>query len=59
MNEGEIISIQSHTIGSIGQLVKDSDDFDKEEKARFFDEIKRIYKGYIGQLNKLLFRKEE
>ena len=51
METGEIISIQSHTIGSIGQVLKDI-----KEKEKAFDEIERIYKGYITQLNKLLFR---
>jgi hypothetical protein len=57
MNDGEIISLQSHTIGSIGQIFKDM----KVEgvcynKQLALEEIERIYKGYITRLNELLNR---
>lgn len=53
MNDGEIISLQSHTLGSIGQALKHKDDSKLTGEER---EVKRIYNGYINQLNKLLDR---
>lgn len=51
MNDAEMISLQSHTIGSIGEVIKLNHD-----KTISFDEIDRIYKGYIKRLNELLMR---
>ena len=45
------ISLQAHTLGSIGQVLKDLTD---EKAIRI--EIKRIYDGYIERLNQLLLQ---
>jgi hypothetical protein len=51
----EIISLQSHTLGSIGQIVKDAsllrDSYSKDDA---FDEIKRIYDGYVTKIKELI-----
>ena len=53
-NNGELISLMSHTLGSIGQVVKDisslRNNYTKEEG---FDEVKRIYDGYVVAISKI------
>ena len=51
--DGQLISLASHTIGSIGQVLKDygigcSNPNVEYEKA--VKEIDRIYRGYIKQI---------
>ena len=45
--DGQLLSIMSHTIGSIGQVFKDAKltPYDKQ-----LEEIERIYLGYIKQI---------
>lgn len=47
VTQGQLIALMSHTLGSIGQVLKnkDEDTLTVEEK-----EILRIYRGYIKQI---------
>ena len=55
MSETHIISLMSHTLGSIGQIVKDASTLKKNyTKEEAHDEIKRIYDGYIVAIKKLI-----
>lgn len=53
MNAEEIISLQSHTIGSIGQVIKCMELANNLSKEKALDEIERIYKGYISRITQL------
>ena len=47
-NECELISLMAHTLGSIGQIVKDASTLQgKYSEEEGYREIKRIYDGYI------------
>ena len=47
-SDGKIISLMAHTLGSIGQIVKDASTLkDSYSKEQAHDEIKRIYDGYV------------
>lgn len=49
-----IISLQSHTLGSIGQIVKDESLLKhKYSKEEAYDEILRIYKGYVSAIKNI------
>lgn len=51
----ELVSLQSHTIGSIGQIVKDASTLRQHyTKEQAFDEIKRIYDGYVAKIKDLI-----
>lgn len=53
--DGELISLMAHTIGSIGQIVKENSTLsDKYTKEEAFEEIKRIYNGYIEKIIKII-----
>lgn len=55
MSESHIISLMSHTLGSIGQIVKDASTLkEKYTKEEAHDEIKRIYDGYVAAIRKLI-----
>jgi len=45
--DGQLIAIMSHTIGSIGQIIKN----EKYTNDEAVEEIKRIYRGYISQIS--------
>lgn len=57
-SDGQLIGIMSHTIGSIGQVMKDKNykEMDEHEMNSFLEamddivEIQRIYQGYIQQI---------
>lgn len=50
-----LISLMSHTLGSIGQIVKDASTLKESyTKEQAHDEIKRIYDGYINAVTKLI-----
>jgi len=52
--DGQLISLQSHTLGSIGQIVKEVSTLrDKYTKEEAFDEIELIYKGYISLISSI------
>ena len=49
--DGQLIAIMSHTIGSIGQLIKSYEPTTPNEIDMLtLAEIKRIYFGYIQQI---------
>lgn len=56
----QVIVLLSHTIGSIGQVIKQNDYTKNAETPEeidtmcknAYDEIKRIYDGYIKQIKK-------
>ena len=53
-NEAELISLMSHTIGSIGQVVKDASTLRQHyDKMDAFEEVKRIYDGYVIAISKI------
>lgn len=49
VSDGQLIALMSHTIGSIGQILKHKDENKLTEDEQ---EIKRIYNGYISQIAK-------
>ena len=46
--DGQLISLLSHTLGSIGQVLKDGG-----EPAKQLQEIERIYKGYTAAMQQM------
>lgn len=52
-DSADLISLLSFTLGSIGQVVKDASTLkDHSTKEQKFDEVKRIYDGYIKATNR-------
>lgn len=56
--DGQLISLMSHTIGSIGQVFKDKALATNLSEQKALTEIKRIYDGYITQIQHLTNKKE-
>lgn len=55
MSDSHIISLMSHTLGSIGQIVKDASTLKEAyTKEAAYDEIKRIYDGYVAAIKNLI-----
>lgn len=50
VTQGQLIALMSHTLGSIGQVLKDAQKFEKYTAENVRIEIDRIYKGYIVRM---------
>ncbi len=46
VTQGQLIALMSHTLGSIGQVMKDPNAGNQD----IVSEIQRIYNGYIKQI---------
>ena len=54
VSDGELISLMSHTIGSIGQVVKEVSTLrDKYSDEEALKEVERIYNGYVVAIKKI------
>ena len=54
MTDCKLVSLMAHTIGSIGQIVKDASTLkNKYSKEEAHDEIKRIYDGYVRAVTEM------
>ena len=52
--DGEMVSLMAHTLGSIGQVVKDISILRQHyTKEQAFDEVLRIYNGYVKAIFKI------
>lgn len=57
MPSENIISLQSHTLGSIGQIVKNVSLLrEKYSDSEAMREIERIYKGYVAAIKVVTFQ---
>jgi hypothetical protein len=52
--DGELVSLMSHTLGSIGQVVKQVSTLrEKYTDEEALKEVERIYNGYVKAISKI------
>ena len=58
--DGEMISLMAHTLGSIGQVVKDISTLrNKYSREEGFDEVLRIYNGFVIAIRRITNTEEK